>query len=104
GYGVCGRLPNSCRGVASGARVQRIPCPPTRPDKISDELTEVFAEEPKLMPHLHPPVQSGSDAVLVRMRRSYTVDSYLDRLEKLRAARPGIAITTDIIVGFPGET
>ena len=56
------------------------------------------------MPHFHLPVQSGSDAVLARMRRDYTVAEYLDRFDRLRAARPGIAITTDFIVGFPGET
>jgi tRNA-2-methylthio-N6-dimethylallyladenosine synthase len=56
------------------------------------------------MPHFHLPVQSGSDAVLTRMRRDYDVKGYLDRFERLRAARPGIAVTTDFIVGFPGET
>jgi tRNA-2-methylthio-N6-dimethylallyladenosine synthase len=56
-----------------------------------------------VMPHFHLPVQSGSDAVLARMRRDYTVAEYLDRFDRLRAARPGIAITTDFIVGFPGE-
>jgi tRNA-2-methylthio-N6-dimethylallyladenosine synthase len=56
------------------------------------------------MSHFHLPVQCGSDEVLKRMKRDYTVAQYLERLEKLRAARPGIAITTDIIVGFPGET
>jgi tRNA-2-methylthio-N6-dimethylallyladenosine synthase len=56
------------------------------------------------MPHFHLPVQSGSDPVLARMRRDYTVAQYLERFEALSAARPGIAITTDFIVGFPGET
>src|SRR5690606_37040747 len=91
------------RGAPGGGR-PRIRFTTSHPHDLSDELIAVFAEEPKVMPHFHLPVQSGSDAVLVRMRRSYTVDWYLDRLEKLRAARPGIAITTDIIVGFPGET
>jgi len=57
-----------------------------------------------VMPHFHLPVQSGSDAVLRRMRRDYGVAEYLERHRKLREARPGIAITTDFIVGFPGET
>jgi tRNA-2-methylthio-N6-dimethylallyladenosine synthase len=57
-----------------------------------------------VMPHFHLPVQSGSDGVLVRMRRDYGVAEYLARFDALRAARPGIAITTDFIVGFPGET
>src|SRR5512142_1168475 len=56
------------------------------------------------MPHFHLPVQSGSDPVLARMRRDYTVAEYLERFHRLRAARPGIAITTDFIVGFPGES
>lgn len=56
------------------------------------------------MPHFHLPVQSGSDTVLRRMRRDYGVEEYLERHRKLSAARPGIAITTDFIVGFPGET
>ena len=56
------------------------------------------------MPHFHLPVQSGSDEVLVRMRRDYSVAQYLERVEKLKVARPSIAITTDLIVGFPGET
>ena len=92
------------RRTAAVKGVQRIRFTTSHPHDLSDELIAVFAEEPKVMPHFHLPVQSGSDAVLARMRRNYTVDWYLDRLEKLRAARPGIAITTDIIVGFPGET
>ncbi|HEX9506857.1 MAG TPA: radical SAM protein, partial [Myxococcales bacterium] len=57
-----------------------------------------------IAPHFHLPVQSGSDRILKKMRRDYTAVEYLGRLEALRKARPGIAITTDIIVGFPGET
>ncbi len=75
--------------------------PPPRPLR---RLVEVFRDEPKVMPHFHLPVQSGSDAVLARMRRDYGVAGYLERFDRLEAARPGIAITTDFIVGFPGET
>ena len=64
----------------------------------------VFRDEPKVMSHFHLPVQSGSDAVLARMRRDYTVESYLEAFDRLSAARQGIAVTTDSIVGFPGET
>jgi tRNA-2-methylthio-N6-dimethylallyladenosine synthase len=76
----------------------------SHPHDLSDELIEAFRVQPKIAPHFHLPVQSGSDAVLKRMRRDYTVAEYLERLAKLRAARPDIAVTTDIIVGFPGET
>ncbi len=76
----------------------------SHPHDLSDELVEAFRIQPKIAPHFHLPVQCGSDAVLKRMKRDYTVEAYLERLGKLRAARPGVAVTTDIIVGFPGET
>ena len=84
--------------------IVRIRFTTSHPHDLSDALVEVFRDEPKVMPHFHLPVQSGSDPVLVRMRRDYTVAEYLERFDRLRAARPGIAITTDFIVGFPGET
>ncbi len=67
------------------------------------DLVDAFARLPRLMPHIHFPMQAGSDRILRAMRRPYTAARYLDLIEQLRAARPGIAITTDIIVGFPGE-
>ncbi len=67
-------------------------------------LVAAFARLPKLMPHVHLPMQSGSDRILKLMRRAYTVEKYIALTEKLKAARPGIALTTDVIVGFPGET
>jgi tRNA-2-methylthio-N6-dimethylallyladenosine synthase len=76
----------------------------SHPKDMTDDLCRAFAELPKLANHVHLPVQSGSDAVLRRMGRGYDVARYLDRAEKLRAARPDIAITTDLLVGFPGET
>jgi tRNA-2-methylthio-N6-dimethylallyladenosine synthase len=84
--------------------IERVRFTTSHPHDLSDELIDAFRVEPKIMPHFHLPVQSGSDAVLRRMRRDYTVVQYLERLEALRAARPDIAVTTDIIVGFPGET
>jgi tRNA-2-methylthio-N6-dimethylallyladenosine synthase len=92
------------RRVAALPAVARIRFTTSHPHDLSDALVEVFRNEPKLMPHFHLPVQSGSDAVLARMRRDYSVAEYLQRFERLEAARPGIAITTDFVVGFPGET
>jgi tRNA-2-methylthio-N6-dimethylallyladenosine synthase len=76
----------------------------SHPKDLSDRLIDAFAKLPKLAPHLHLPVQAGSNQVLARMNRGYTVEQYLARVDALRAARPGIAVTTDILVGFPGET
>ncbi|MCY1023201.1 tRNA (N6-isopentenyl adenosine(37)-C2)-methylthiotransferase MiaB [Pyxidicoccus sp. MSG2] len=84
--------------------IERVRFTTSHPHDLSDELIEAFRTQPKIAPHFHLPVQCGSDRVLKMMRRDYTVVQYLERLEKLRAARPGIAVTTDIIVGFPGET
>src|SRR4051812_43913425 len=84
--------------------IERVRFTTSHPHDLSDELVEAFRVEPKIMSHFHLPVQSGSNEVLVRMKRDYTIANYLERLAKLRAARPGIAVTTDIIVGFPGET
>ena len=68
------------------------------------DLVDAFRRLPKLVEHLHLPVQSGSDQILKAMRRTYTAEKYLELVEKIREARPDIALTTDIIVGFPGET
>ncbi len=92
------------RRVAAVPGIARVRFTTSHPHDLSDELVEVFREEPKVMGHFHLPVQAGSDAVLARMRRGYTVEEYLARHDALAAARPGMAITTDFIVGFPGET
>jgi tRNA-2-methylthio-N6-dimethylallyladenosine synthase len=84
--------------------IERVRFTTSHPHDLSDELIDAFRIQPKIAPHFHLPVQSGSDRILKMMRRDYTVVQYLERLEKLRAARPDIAVTTDIIVGFPGET
>ena len=76
----------------------------SHPKDCSDELIEVLARNEKVCEHIHLPVQYGSDRVLKRMNRVYTVEQYRRLIEKLRAAVPSIAITTDLIVGFPGET
>jgi tRNA-2-methylthio-N6-dimethylallyladenosine synthase len=74
------------------------------PIGFREDLVNAFAELPKLMPHVHLPMQSGSDRILKAMHRAYTAERYFTLTEKLRAARPDIAITTDFIVGFPGES
>lgn len=84
--------------------IQRIRFTTSHPQDLSPELIEAYAGLDKLCEHLHLPVQSGSDTVLSRMRRGYTLDEYLRRIRRLRARCPGVALSTDIIVGFPGET
>jgi tRNA-2-methylthio-N6-dimethylallyladenosine synthase len=74
------------------------------PSFFDDALIRAHAEIETLQPHVHLPVQSGSDPVLARMRRRYTVAEYRGLVERLRAARPDLALTTDVIVGFPGES
>ena len=74
------------------------------PRDFTDDVIEAMAETPNVMPHLHMPLQSGSDRVLQQMRRSYRSDRYLGILDRVRTAIPHAAITTDIIVGFPGES
>jgi tRNA-2-methylthio-N6-dimethylallyladenosine synthase len=84
--------------------LERIRFTTSHPQDLSPELTDAFAELGKLCEHLHLPVQSGSDTVLARMRRGYTHEEYLDRILRLRDRCPEVALSTDIIVGFPGET
>ena len=76
----------------------------SHPKDASDRLIEAMATEDKLVKHFHLPVQSGSNDVLRRMNRKYTAEAYLEKIEKLRRAVPDVSITSDIIVGFPGET
>lgn len=76
----------------------------SHPNDMTEALIRAHAEMPKLMPFLHLPVQSGSDRILKAMNRSHSAGSYLDVIERVRAARPDIAISGDFIVGFPGET
>lgn len=76
----------------------------SHPKDVSDELIKVIAENPKVERHFHLPIQSGSNEILKRMNRRYTRESYLETVKKLREAVPDIALTTDIIVGFPNET
>lgn len=76
----------------------------SHPKDLSDELIEVMADDPRVCKSLHLPVQNGSDEILARMNRCYTVEQYLSIVEKLRKRIPNIVLTTDILIGFPGET
>lgn len=84
--------------------LERIRFVTSHPKDLSDELIGCFSTLPKLCDHIHLPLQSGSDAVLKKMNRRYSLEQYCAKVARLRAAVPGIAITSDIIVGFPGET
>ncbi len=84
--------------------IERIRYVTSHPKYLTDDLIEQFGKIDKLCPSLHLPVQSGSDRVLMRMNRHYTKKEYLTKIEKLRKMRPDIAISTDFIVGFSGET
>lgn len=84
--------------------LERIRFTTSNPHDFTKDLAQAFAELPKLCDSFHLPVQSGADRILDRMNRQYTRAQYLERVEWIRAARPNIAFSTDIIVGFPGET
>ena len=84
--------------------IKRIRFTTSHPRDLDDATIEAMGKQGNIMPHLHLPVQSGSNVILKRMNRKYTKEEYLAKVEKLKKAVPGIAITTDIIVGFPGET
>lgn len=84
--------------------LERIRFMTSHPKDLSDELIEVMKNSKKICKHLHLPVQSGSSRILEKMNRRYTKEKYLDLVEKIKTAVPDISLTTDIIVGFPGET
>jgi tRNA-2-methylthio-N6-dimethylallyladenosine synthase len=90
--------------IAAIDEIARIRFTTSHPNAFSDNLIDAYANEPKLAHHLHLPVQSGSDRILAMMKRGYTRDYYLERINKLKAVRPGIALSSDFIVGFPTET
>ena len=87
-----------------GLGIPRIRFMTSHPKDLSDELIDVMAESRHVLPQFHLPVQSGNNEILKMMNRHYTREQYLDRVEKLRQAIPGIGLSTDIIVSFPGET
>jgi tRNA-2-methylthio-N6-dimethylallyladenosine synthase len=89
--------------VAEVPGIERIRYTTSHPREFTDRLIDVYARVPKLVGHLHLPVQSGSDRILAAMKRGYTVLEYKSIIRRLRAVRPDISIATDFIVGFPGE-
>ena len=98
------RLSDLIRAAAKIPEIMRIRFTSSYPTEMTYDLIEMFAIEPKLLPFLNMPIQSGSQNVLTRMNRPYSLELYTDIIDKLRAARPDIQISSDFIVGFPGET
>lgn len=98
------RLSDLIRATAKLDAVKRIRFTSSYPTEMTDDLIEMFAIEPKLLPFLNMPIQNGSPNVLTRMNRPYSLNLYIDIVDKLRHARPDIQISSDFIVGFPGET
>lgn len=92
------------RALAEIEGLERIRFTTSHPNDMEDDLIAAHGEIDKLMPYLHLPVQSGSDSVLKAMNRKHTAESYFTLIERIRAARPDIALSGDFIVGFPGET
>ena len=92
------------RYVADIDGIERIRFTTSHPVEFSDSLIQAYAEVPKLVDHLHLPVQSGSDRILMLMKRGHTVLEFKSKIRRLRAVRPDISISSDFIVGFPGET
>jgi tRNA-2-methylthio-N6-dimethylallyladenosine synthase len=90
--------------VAAVDGIDRIRFTTSHPAEYTDDIIEAFAEIPKLVNHLHLPVQSGSDSILANMKRGYTRAEYLAIMNKMKAVRPGISLSSDFIIGFPGET
>jgi tRNA-2-methylthio-N6-dimethylallyladenosine synthase len=104
GDGAVWPLGRLIRAVAEVPGIDRIRYTTSHPNDMDDALIAAHAEVPALMPFVHLPVQSGSDRILGRMNRKHTADQYMAVIERLRAARSDIALSSDFIVGFPGET
>ncbi|MCL6270463.1 tRNA (N6-isopentenyl adenosine(37)-C2)-methylthiotransferase MiaB [Sansalvadorimonas sp. 2012CJ34-2] len=90
--------------VAAIDSIDRIRFTTSHPLEFSDNLIDVYADVPELVSHLHLPVQSGSNRILAAMKRDHTTDIYLDKVRRLKAIRPHLSMSSDFIVGFPGET
>ena len=98
------RLSDLIRETAKIPEIMRIRFTSSYPTEMTDDLISMFATEPKLLPFLNMPIQSGAPNVLTRMNRPYSLELYTDIIRKLKIARPEIQISSDFIVGFPGET
>ena len=103
-FGDRGAFAHLLREAGKIDGLERVRFMSPHPRDFTDDVIEAMAQTANVMPHLHMPLQSGSDSILQSMRRSYRADKYLGILERVRAAMPDAMITTDIIVGFPGET
>lgn len=90
--------------VAEVDGIDRIRFTTSNPLEFTDSLIQAFAEVPELVSHLHLPVQSGSNKILAAMKRGHEVDMYIDKIKRIRQVRPDISISSDFIIGFPGET
>jgi len=90
--------------VAAIDGIERIRYTTSHPVEFSDSLIEAYGEIPKLVNHVHLPVQSGSNRILALMKRGHTREDYIERIDRLRAVRPDLALSSDFIVGYPGET
>jgi len=102
--GAASSLAALCRELAAVEGIARLRYTTSHPADMGEDLIAAHAELPALMPYLHLPVQSGSSKILRAMNRKHTAQSYVDLVAKIRAARPDIALSSDFIVGFPGET
>jgi len=90
--------------VAEIKGIDRIRFTTSHPAEFSDSLIDCYSEVPELVGHLHLPVQSGSDRILAKMKRQYSVDDFRQKISKIKQARPSISLSSDFIIGFPGET
>jgi tRNA-2-methylthio-N6-dimethylallyladenosine synthase len=104
GFGDRGAFASLLRAVGAVPGLERVRFTSPHPAAFTDDVVAAMAETPTVMPSLHMPLQSGSDRVLRAMRRSYRAERFLGILDRVRAALPDAAITSDVIVGFPGET
>ncbi|MGA1206700.1 MAG: tRNA (N6-isopentenyl adenosine(37)-C2)-methylthiotransferase MiaB [Gammaproteobacteria bacterium] len=97
-------LADLIRIIADIPEIERIRFTTSHPVEFSDALIQCYADVPKLVSHLHLPVQAGSDRILAAMKRGHTALEYKSKIRKIQAARPGISLSSDFIIGFPGET